>query len=343
MFRLLGGIFMGWSLGANDAANTFGPGVTSKVIKFSTAVILIAIFVIIGATLDGPKCMNTMKGLGKFSALSNVSNNQTSLLNIAFFCTLSAAITITLMTVLAIPSSTSQAIMGAIVGAMIGLTHRIPDKPTLIKLGKIVVCWIFTPIGAAIISFILFKLCQIIVNNYIRSDRALSRFITIGLLFSGCYGAYSLGANNVANVTGIFYAVDFFKNFSIKFFNGNSIIFSISIEAARAAAIVGGLSIALGALTYSKNVMLTVGSKITMIGPLAAFIAILAEAITLHLFTFVGVPVSSSQAIVGSVVGIGLIRGIKAVSKGMLINIVTGWITTPLLAGILTAIAVKFI
>ena len=53
MNSLLGGIFLGWSLGANDAANIFGSAVSSRMLKFWTAAILAAAFVLVGALVEG--------------------------------------------------------------------------------------------------------------------------------------------------------------------------------------------------------------------------------------------------------------------------------------------------
>jgi len=67
MFSLLGGVFLGWSLGANDASNVFGTAVSSKMIKFWTAAILASSFVIIGAILSGQAGIETLKGLTSLS------------------------------------------------------------------------------------------------------------------------------------------------------------------------------------------------------------------------------------------------------------------------------------
>jgi len=67
MYRLLSGIFMGWSLGSNDSANIFGTAVFSKKIRYRTAVFLCAIFVILGAILEGQGGMHTLSGLVKES------------------------------------------------------------------------------------------------------------------------------------------------------------------------------------------------------------------------------------------------------------------------------------
>jgi PiT family inorganic phosphate transporter len=53
MFRLISGIYLGWGLGANDAANVFGTGVASGVVRYRIAVILTALFVIAGALVQG--------------------------------------------------------------------------------------------------------------------------------------------------------------------------------------------------------------------------------------------------------------------------------------------------
>jgi len=142
-----------------------------------------------------------------------------------------------------------------------------------------------------------------------------------GIIVAGCYGAYSLGANNVANVTGIYV--------------GSGVL------SAEAAALVGGLSIAFGVLTYSRKVMETVGKGIVPLDPFSALVAVLAEALSLHLFTQIGVPVSSSQAIVGAVVGVGLVGDVQTVSVKMLARIGVGWIMTPVSGGVLTYLFIR--
>ena len=63
MFSLIGGLFLGWALGANDAANVFGTAVASRIITFRNAAILCSIFLIIGAVLQGEGGIHTLSGL----------------------------------------------------------------------------------------------------------------------------------------------------------------------------------------------------------------------------------------------------------------------------------------
>jgi PiT family inorganic phosphate transporter len=306
MWKILGGLFMGWSLGANDAANVFGPGVSARVLKYRTAVLLTAFFVILGASLEGPKCMQIIKDVGKLTPWT------------AFIATMAAGFTITLMTFLAIPSSTSQAIMGAILGVCL-----VAGQPNWWVLGKAATCWVFTPIGAALVAFVLMKILIPLSRVFLKTAKAMNRFALLGILVAGCYGAYSLGTNNVANVTGAYVSAGMLES--------------------RLAALIGGVAIAFGALTFSWRVMHSVGHDITMIGPIGALVALLAEAITVHFYTQVGVPVSTSQAVVGAVIGIGLVRGIKAVSRRKVIQIFVGWMFTPITAAVITYAVVRWI
>ena len=138
--------------------------------------------------------------------------------------------------------------------------------------------------------------------------------IQIGLVVFGCYGAYSLGANNVANVA-TFLVID-----------GMSPSHAV---------LAGGVSIALGVLTFSKGVMTTVGRGITPLDGFSAFIVVLAQAITVHFYALVGVPVSTSQAVVGAVIGIGLAKGMHIINPKVLLKVLGGWVITPFLAGLL--------
>ncbi|MEW6335060.1 MAG: inorganic phosphate transporter, partial [Thermodesulfobacteriota bacterium] len=117
-------------------------------------------------------------------------------------------------------------------------------------------------------------------------------------------------------------------------------------------------AIALGTFTYGKRVMLTVGEGITEMSPVAALVAVLANALVLFLFASQGlerlllesglpafplVPVSSSQAIVGSVIGIALVRGGRGIRWRVLGEITGAWLITPLVAVVISFIALFFL
>jgi len=160
MLPLLGGIFLGWALGANDASNVFGSAVAARMVKFWTAAILASIFVILGALLEGQGGIETLKGLTPLT------------LEHAVVCSLGAAATVTIMTILALPVSTSQAVVGAILG--IGLMRQALNTAGL---GKVLACWFGTPVAAVVIAILLYKVMAVLYNglkiNLIQSDSLL--------------------------------------------------------------------------------------------------------------------------------------------------------------------------
>jgi len=105
VFFLTSGLFLGWALGANDAANVFGTAVGTRMIKWRTAAIICAIFVILGALISGAGASHTLGKLGAITALPG-----------AFMTALSAGVAVFLMTKSGLPVSTSQSIVGAIIG-----------------------------------------------------------------------------------------------------------------------------------------------------------------------------------------------------------------------------------
>jgi len=292
MFSLLGGIFMGWSLGSNDASNCFGSAVASRMVRFWTAAVLCAFFVLLGALLEGQAGIDTLAGLTQID------------LEQAVVITIAAAVTVTLMTVFGLPVSTSQAAVGAILG--IGFFNQ---EINLVGLGKVVACWFGTPIGAVVVCAVLYKLLAYVYNRLPLSVIRADILLRVGLIVAGSYASYALGANNVANTTAVFVGA------------GTLTVFQ--------AALIGGLSIGLGVLTYSRKVMETVGSKLVRLDPFSALMVILAEGLTVHFFTVVGVPVSTSQAVVGAVLGVGLVRGVNTIKRKTLYGIFTGWFLTP--------------
>jgi PiT family inorganic phosphate transporter len=300
MLSILGGVFLGWSLGANDVSNVFGSAVASRMIKFWTAAVLASLFVLLGALLEGQAGIETLKGLTQMS------------LKPAVVSSVAAAITVTIMTILSLPVSTSQAMVGAILG--IGLLNK---QVNVSGLGKVVVCWVGTPIGGLIVAVVIYKLLATLYNRLSVDLFEGDILIRSGLIVAGSYAAYALGANNVANVTAVFVGAGLLSVFM--------------------ATLVGGLSIALGILTYSKKVMETVGQKLVKLDPFSALVVVLAEAITVHFYTVVGVPVSTSQAVIGAVLGVGLIKGIQTVNRRTLQNILIGWFLTPVIACFLSA------
>ena len=136
----------------------------------------------------------------------------------------------------------------------------------------------------------------------------------------GAYGAYALGANNVANVTGLLSG-------AIPG-SGRPRVVPPRRDRHRHRVV-----------TYSKRVMLSVGGQIFPLEAFTAFCAVSGMSITVHVLAILGVPVSTSQAIVGAILGVGALRGWQNIRFLMLRHIAFGWVLTPVIALILSAAA----
>ncbi|PKP07126.1 MAG: inorganic phosphate transporter [Bacteroidetes bacterium HGW-Bacteroidetes-5] len=327
------GLFLGWSLGANDAANIFGTAVGSRMIKFSKAALIAGIFVILGAVLQGTGTTNTLSELGSVDAVGG-----------AFTVALCSGLIVAIMTRFKLPVSTGQAIVGAIMGWCYFTANPVDYSVLSVIVGS----WISGPILGAIFSALLYML----LRRYIRRSHIhllkLDTVIRNGLIIAGAFGAYSLGANNIANVMGVFVkTISFEINIGSFSFSSITVLF-----------LLGGISIAIGILTYSKKVMETIGTGILAMTPESAIVVVLAQALVLfifsstslsNLFVSIGlpaipmVPVSSTQVVVGSVLGIGLVKGVQEIKFKMIRNIIAGWILTPILSGVTTFFSLFFI
>ncbi len=331
---LTSGLFLGWSLGANDASNVFGSAVGSKMVSFRKAAIIASVFVILGAVIQGAGASHTLGKLGAVNAIGG-----------SFTVALSAAITVYLMTKFAIPVSTTQAIVGAIIGWNL-FTGNSTDSGTLIR---IVSTWISGPIMGAVFAILFYMLVRAIKKNTKIHLVRFESYIRTGLIVVGAFGAYSLGANNIANVMGVF----------IPAFNLQEINLGIiTLSSSQQLFLLGGIAIAAGIITYSNRVMEVVGSNIVELSSEAALVVVLSQALVLFIFSSSGlsallgrmglppiplVPVSSTQIIVGSVIGIGLYKGARNINFRVLGEIGIGWIITPIFSGLLTFFSLFFV
>lgn len=325
---LASGLFLGWSLGANHAANVFGTAVAAKMVRFRIAAALCSLFIILGAVFGGT---GTTATLGKLGAIDAPAG--------AFMVTLAAALAVYWMTKLKLPVSTSQAIIGAILGWNL-FAGASTDMPSL---ARIVLSW-----GAAILltgslSAALYVLIRAVLKKAHIHLLVLDAYTRAGLIIVGAFGSYSLGANNIANVMGVFVPVAPFRSLEIHGL--------FTLTAIQQLFLLGGVAIAVGVFTYSHKVIQTVGNDLLKLSPLAGFVVVLAESIVLFLFSSKSlegwllahglpaiplVPISSSQAVIGGIIGIGIVRGGRTIRYRVLGEIALGWLATPILAGVIT-------
>lgn len=332
-------LFMGWSLGTNDAANAFGTAVATRVVRYRTAIIIIAIMVLLGAALLGHE------NIGKLNSIATNNEVVASLEDVelaqekgllddlrlksalkAFIVFASAGITVFVMSYLKFPVSANQSITGAVIGW--GLCYADYSNPAvkqgnLMEMLEFASTWIINPVGAMLISFVLVFLSKKIFEKRLTSMKRYDLIVKAGYLIAGAFSAFSIGQNSSASVTAFYFDPTG---------SGANLLTND-----RFTAILGGITIAVGVLTFSKRVMMTVGGSIADITQVDGFVVIVASALTVLLMgKLMGIPVSTSQSVVGAVVGAGLVNGPKKVNFGVFKRIAVAWVSSPTVAGLLT-------
>ena len=222
-------------------------------------------------------------------------------------------------TYLGIPTSTTQNAIGGVMG--ISILSMGMGGIHWMKLLYWLVSWIILPIASAAVAYAGVRGIGWIIERTVKNVVRLNAVYKLGLLVFGCYGAYAMGANNVVVTTGPFYQAGFFGDLT----HAHAVF----------AATLGGIAMAVGALTYGGNVIRTVGKDITALDPFSALIAVLTHSLVVHFFTQLAIPVSSSQAIVGAVAGVGLVRGVNTVNAKKLRAIFAAWFLSPVIAALL--------
>lgn len=303
---IVAGFYVGWNIGANDTANCIGTPVGSGLISYRKMVYLVAIFVVLGALLQSH---NVMKTIGE-GVVDNPLN-----LTAVLTAMLSAGVFVTLATFFKVPVSTSQAIVGGVVGAGLSMGNAV----NFAKVATIGEVWIISPPLTALMSFTLYRILAFFLKR-VKMVTFWDKLLSYLVIISGAYVAFSLGANDVGNSVGPLTVLGISQSWL---------------------ALLGGVSLSVGVLTYGRRVTETVGKGITSLGPLSAVAAQTAAAVAVHFFSIIGIPVSTSQAIVGAIIGVGLVKGVSTVSLRKIIEIVIGWVATPTAAALFAFLLYK--
>lgn len=148
----------------------------------------------------------------------------------------------------------------------------------------------------------------------------VEKVFAILMVVTACCMAFAHGSNDVANAIGPLAAV-------VSVVNSGG---EIESKAALAWWILplGAVGIVLGLAIFGKRVMQTIGKNITHLTPSRGFAAELAAASTVVIASGTGLPISTTQTLVGAVLGVGMARGIAAINIGVVRNIVISWVVT---------------
>jgi len=179
------GLYMAWSIGANDVANSMATSVGSRALTFKQAVIIAGILTALGAILVGSHVAETVKsGIIKENVLCSTDSNCLMIIIIGFLASiLAAAIWVTISTWREMPISTTHSIIGALVG--FGLVQWGINCISWGELGFVAASWILSPVVGCIIAFFIFK---IIVRLIFAKEEPVSAAKIVGPIIIGTTG-----------------------------------------------------------------------------------------------------------------------------------------------------------
>ena len=152
------GLYMAWSIGSNDVANSMATSVGSKALTFRQAVVVAGILTALGAILVGSHVAETVKsGIIKEKVVCSTEPNILMIITLGFLASiLAAAIWVTISTWKEMPISTTHSIIGALVG--FGLVQWGTTCINWTELGFVAASWILSPVVGCIIAFVIFKI-----------------------------------------------------------------------------------------------------------------------------------------------------------------------------------------
>ena len=298
--------FLALNIGANNSAasmaTAYGAGARSK----REAVVLIAIFALLGAFLAGAPVVKTLgNGLVPQSVLS-------SHLGLVLIILLIAIFFISWANIVRVPVATTHAIVCAVAG--VGLYASSLNGR---KFFEIVTWWVVTPFAAWFLNYLIgrylyFRTLRLLTNRF--SEESIRRILTLLLTLSGCYVAFSAGANNAANSVGP--------------------LVGMGLLSPSVGAVLAGLGMGVGAILLGGRVLETVGKEITEICVLRAISVEFTAATLILIASIFGIPVSLAEIVTSGIIGFSCANqgfSITAQNKHVL-RIAFFWFVVPFFA-----------
>ncbi|MCQ5362532.1 MAG: inorganic phosphate transporter [Candidatus Methanomethylicia archaeon] len=316
---------MAMNLGGNDAANPTSAVIGAGALSLRRALLLFAVFTMIGAVLQGHMVMKTI-GRGIVPSIDITG---------AFAIILAANIWIFAATMRGMAISTTHSIISAVIGY--GLIKYTLSGMNIGVVGTIALSWITSPLCSLFLAFGLYKGISLLIKRYEDNPDLLSKIFRAFLIGSLCFSAYSFGANDVANATGVYVTIAM----NMGQMPDSTAMLMLAMYSS-AGIIVGGF-------LFGPKVIRTLAFRVTRLDLKTGLSASLANALVVYLFTTVpyilfgyGLPISTSYAAVGAILGAGAARSVSSVSRGVTARLAFYWMAT-IPVNIVLAMAIYYI
>lgn len=290
--------------GFHDAANSIATVVSTRVLKPYQAVIWAAFFNVVAIALFELKVAATV---GKGIVSPDIVDNY------VIFGALIGAIAWALITeYYGIPSSSSHALIGGMLGAVIAKAGTAPLlAPGIIKTSAFII--ISPLLGMLLAGLLTVAVSWICVR---RTQRVADRWFRRLQLVSSALYSIGHGSNDAQKTMGIIWLLLISANLT----SADHLPYWVVVSCYAA--------IGLGTLFGGWRIVKTMGQRITKLKPVGGFAAETGGAISLFLATSFGIPVSTTHTITGAIIGVGSTRRVRAVRWGVVGNVVVAWILT---------------
>lgn len=297
--------FFAMNIGASGTAAAMGPAYGSGAIKKKrNAMLVVAFCAFLGALAGG----EVVKTIGGGIIPSDIINVEVTVIILAAAC-----LTLFIANLLGIPLSTSEVVVGSLVGAGIAFQAVYFDR-----LLVIVSFWIIVPIVAFLLAVISGQFIRFLERKFptLKGKGKWHKWLVLLLIVSGGLEAYAAGMNNVANAVG-------------------PLVGAGLIEISTAV-IVGGLFVSLGAITLGGKVLETNGKKITRLSLLQGSAVSITGGSLVIIASIFGLPVPLTQVTTSAIIGIGMVNtGFKVLQKNIIKKIAMVWVVSPVFSLVL--------
>ena len=318
--------------GFHDAANSIATIVSTKVLTPFQAVLWAAIFNF--AAFFVSKYI-----IGEFKIGNTIAKsvNENFITLEVIFAGLIAAISWNLLTWwFGIPSSSSHTLLGGFMGAALAHAGALNKNGVdVINYAKVVPTFLFIFLAPLIGMVIAYVITVIIINICRKANpyRADSWFRRLQLVSSALF-SIGHGGNDAQKVMGIIGAAYIYYEKQ----NGHTLNFTDFVNTHMWVPIASFVAIGIGTMSGGWKIVKTMSTRITKVTPLEGVSAETAGAITLFLTEKLGIPVSTTHTITGSIIGVGATKRLSAVRWGVTINLLWAWILTIPVSAILAAV-----
>ncbi len=294
-------------LGGNNFSTCLGASLGAGIVKLSNAILIASAGVTLGTLLEGYKLSHVVDGqiLPTLPPLSLIVILVSSLL------------VMTAVTLLRLPLSLSQVLVGAAWGLALATNTQVGGLFSI----EVIFSWISSPILAFAISAAV-EVAVLRLGRKVKDILALNHLYAILTLTAGFYAAYTLGANTLGLVVGLFPQ-------GLGGLFTRSLVFSVCAVA--------------GIAFLSSGTVRSVADNLVGLSPSTALSAQFGGALSAHLFTQLGLPISMSQVVIGGMEGAASAKRITVMNKRIIRQIIAGWTIGPLAGAAVSFLLAKAI